>query len=68
MLFDYENGVRGGITKFICHYAVANNKNMRDYDKSKGRAYISYHSFSNQYGYFSWKNFLMPHKNMLKIY
>ena len=33
MLFDYENGIRGGTTRIICHQAEANNEYMRRYDK-----------------------------------
>lgn len=37
LLDNYENCVRGGITRVIRHYAEANIKYMYDYDKSKKR-------------------------------
>ena len=32
MIFDYENDIRGEITRAISHYGEANNKYMHDYD------------------------------------
>ena len=37
MILDYENAIRGGITKAICHYGEANNRYMYDYDERKER-------------------------------
>ena len=35
MLLMVEKGIRGGICRSISRYAKANNKNMKDYDRSK---------------------------------
>ena len=51
MLFDYENGIRGGTTRRNCHYAGANNEYMHRYDKWKQSTYTKYYDFSNQYGW-----------------
>ena len=36
MLLMVEKGIRGGIWQSIYQYAKANNKHMKDYDRSKG--------------------------------
>ena len=51
MIFDYENGIRGGITRAICHYVAANNKCICNYDVSKESTYLKYPDFKNQYGW-----------------
>ena len=33
MILDYNDAIKGGITRAICHYAEANNKYMHDYDE-----------------------------------
>ena len=35
MLLMVEKGIRGGICHATNHYAKANNKYMKDYDKNK---------------------------------
>ena len=45
-----EEGIRGGICHAIQHYAKANNKYMKDYDKKKKPSYIQYLDANNLYG------------------
>ena len=40
MLLTVEKDIRGGICHSIYQYAKANNKYMKDYDKSKESSYI----------------------------
>ena len=42
MLLMVEKGIRGGICHSIYQYAKANNKYMKDYDKTKDSSYIQY--------------------------
>ena len=42
MLLMVEKGIRGGICHAIHWYAKANNKYMKNYDKTKELAYIKY--------------------------
>ena len=35
MLLMVEKGIRGGICHYICRYAKANNKYIKDYDKKR---------------------------------
>ena len=51
MILDYENGIRGGITRYICQYVKANNKYMHRQDETKESSYISYLDFKNHYGW-----------------
>ena len=37
-----EEGIRGGICHGVHRYAKANNKYMKNYDKSKESSYIQY--------------------------
>ena len=46
-----EEGIRGGICHSIHRYAKANNKHMKDYDKSKESSYIQYLHANNLYGW-----------------
>ena len=39
-MLDYENGVRGGITRVLRHFTKTQNKYVHDYDKSKESTHI----------------------------
>ena len=43
MMLDYENGVRGGITRVLRHFTKTQNKYVHDYDKSKESTHIPFH-------------------------
>ena len=49
MLLMVEKSIRGGICNAIYQYAKANNKHMKDYDKSKESSYLNYWDVSNLY-------------------
>ena len=51
MLLMVEKGTRGGICHVIHKYAKANNKYMKNYDKSKESSYIQYLDASNLHGW-----------------
>ena len=51
MLLMVEKGIRGGICHSIYRYAKANNKYMKDYDKSKESSYLQYWDENNLYGW-----------------
>ena len=68
MILDYENGIWGGITKAISHYAEANNKYMHGCDKTKERS--AFHIFIlsiNTDGPYQNYLFILD-LNLLKIY
>ena len=50
MLLMIEEGIRGGICHTAHRYAKANNKYMKNYDKSKESSYIQYLDANNLYG------------------
>ena len=50
MFLMIEEGIRGGICHAVHRYPKANNKYMRDYDKSKEPSYIQYLDANNLYG------------------
>ena len=50
MLLMIEEGIRGGICHAVHRYAKANNKYMKNYDKSKESLYIQYLDANNLYG------------------
>ena len=50
MLLMIEEGIRGGICYVVQRYAKANNKYMKNYDKSKESVYIQYLDANNLYG------------------
>ena len=50
MLLMIEENIRGGICHAVHRYAKANNKYMKNYDKSKESSYIQYLDMNNLYG------------------
>ena len=44
MSLTVEKGIRGGIYHSLFEYAKANNKYMKDYDKSEELPYLQYWS------------------------
>ena len=50
MLLMVEEGIRGGICHAVQHYANANNKYMKDYDRKKKSSYIQYLDANNLFG------------------
>ena len=50
MLLMIEEGIRGGICHDVHRYAKANNKYMKNYDKSKESSYIQYLDTNNLHG------------------
>ena len=51
MLLLFEKGIRGGICEAITKYKNANNKYMRNYDKTKPSSYLMYVDANNLSGY-----------------
>ena len=51
MLMMFEKGIRGGMTHISKRYAEANNKYMKDYDKTKPSTYIQYLDANSLYAY-----------------
>ena len=51
MLLLFEKGIRGGICEAITKYEKANNKYMKNYDKTKPSSYVMYVDANNLYGY-----------------
>lgn len=45
------NGIGGGITRAIKHYAEANNKYMNNFDPDKYSSFIMCYDFNSWYGY-----------------
>ena len=51
MLLMVQKEIRGGICHAIHHYAKANNKYMKAYNKNTGSSYINYWDVNNLYGW-----------------
>ena len=51
MLLIFEKAIRGGICEAITKYKKANNKYMKNYDKTKPSSYLMYVDANNLYGY-----------------
>ena len=51
MLMMFEKGIRGGISHISKRYAEANNKYMKDFDKTKPSTFIQYFDANNLYGW-----------------
>ena len=49
MLIMVVKGITGGKYHSIYRYAKANNKHMKDYDKSKELSYLQYSYVNNLY-------------------
>ena len=79
MLLMIEAGIRGGMCQSIHRYAKANNKYMKNYDKSIDSSYLMYLDANNLYGWamsqklpvngFKWENDLSRfNENFIKNY
>ena len=51
MLLLFEKGVRGGMCNAVCKYVKANNKYMKNYDKTKESIFLMYVDANNLYGW-----------------
>ena len=51
MLLIIEKGIRGGMCQLTHRYAKANNKYMKNYDKSIESSYLTYLDAINFYGW-----------------
>ena len=51
MLMMFEKGIRGGISHISKRYVEANNKYMKDFDKTKPSTFIQYLDANNLYGW-----------------
>ena len=79
MLLMIEAGIRGGMCQSVHRYAKANNKYMKNYDKSIESSYLMYLDANNLYGWamsqklpvngFKWENDLLRFNDrFIKIY
>ena len=78
MVLMIEAGIRGGMGQSVYRYAKANNKYMKNYDKSIKSSYLMYLDASNLYGWamfkilpvngFKWENDLSRfNENFIKL-
>ena len=51
MLLLFEKGIRGGMCNAVCKYVKANNKYMKNYDKTKKSIFLMYVDANNLYGW-----------------
>ena len=51
MLMMFEQGIRGGMTHISKRYAEANNKYMKDFDKTKSSTFIQYLDANSLYAW-----------------
>ena len=51
MLLLFEKGIRGGMCNAVCKYVKANNKYMKNYDKTKESIFLMYVDANNLYGW-----------------
>ena len=59
MLLIVEKGIRRGMFHAICHYAKANYKYIKDYDKNKESLYLEHWDANNLYGQAMSQKFLV---------
>ena len=50
MLLLFEKGIRGGMCNTVCKYVKANNKYMKNHDKTKESIFLMYVDANNLYG------------------
>ena len=79
MLLIIEAGIRDGMCQSVHVYTKANNKYMKNYDKSIKSSYLMYLDAKNSYGWamskilpvngFKWENYLSRfNENFIKNY
>ena len=50
VLLLFEKGIRGGMCNAVCKYVKANNKHMKNHDKTKESIFLTYVDANNLYG------------------